>query len=69
MFLKTGEDFKKLRKALGFTQVEAAREAGVALGTWNCWEYGRCLPGRLTTPMVLKLLRRAEKVGFSLGKR
>jgi len=39
-----GQDIKKLRKRLGLTQIEFAKEVGVSFATANRWEQGHFKP-------------------------
>ena len=48
---------KKIREALGFTQVEFAHELGISVTTISRWEQGRNKPGRVAA----KLLEQMEQ--------
>jgi len=45
----TKSEFIKLRKQVGLSQIEAARQSGTPLRTWQNWEHGggnaRRVPG------------------------
>jgi putative transcriptional regulator len=63
----------ELRKKLGMTQEQLARELGVTVGTVNRWENGRFRPSPLAIRGLERLAERAERpqstpvVGYSNG--
>lgn len=52
----------ELRKRLGMTQEQLARELGVTVGTVNRWENGRFRPSPLALRGLERLADRAQQV-------
>ena len=52
----------ELRKRLGMTQEQLARELGVTVGTVNRWENGRFRPSPLALRGLERLAERASQV-------
>ena len=52
-------DIQNLRRRLGWSQEQMAREVGVSFTTINRWERGRAVPRGLSIPALEQLARKA----------
>ena len=59
---RNGVGVLELRKKLGMTQEQLARELGVTVGTVNRWENGRFRPSPLAIRGLERLAERAERL-------
>lgn len=62
---RNGVGVLELRKKLGMTQEQLARELGVTVGTVNRWENGRFRPSPLAIRGLERLADRADRLQAS----
>jgi DNA-binding XRE family transcriptional regulator len=56
------DDLQKARNIIGLSQEKAARQIGVSLNAYRCWEKGISTPNEDNWKSIRKFLRSAKRV-------